>query len=492
MDYLDPKKQFRHEVMLWVGYGLIGVAIVIGTVILLYQAYGFGLGKNGKVIQNGLFFFSSHPHPADIYINSSLKSVKTNTRLSLPEGIYNVMLKRAGYRDWHRTIPLDGGSVEHVDYPFLIPQTLTPKKVAAYASAPNLFTQSPDRRWVFVGQPGAFTTFDVFDLKNPTKSPVSITLPANLLSKANGPESWQLGEWADDNQHVLLQHIFDGKTEYILVNRTDPNQSVNLNNTLSVSPSKLTLINKKYDQYYLYDAPSASLKIASLKQPGSQPYLDHVLSYQSYSDDTMLYVTDSGAPSGKVLLKIRTGDKTWTIRNFPAGSSYLVDLTEYSGTLYVAASASSENRVYIYKDPIGQLQDNSGAAPPPTQVLRVVAPNYLSFSDSAQFIMAENGPEFGVYDIENKEVFHYTSPYTLDAPQAHAAWMDGNRLTYVSGGKLAIFDYDNNNRQLLVNADSRYEPAFTSNYNFLYTLSPGGTGGQVSLERTPLLAPADQ
>jgi hypothetical protein len=169
MDYLDPKKRFRHHVMLYVGYVLIGIAIVIGTLVLLYQAYGFGLGKNGDVIQNGLFFFSSQPHPADIYVNGVKKSVKTNTRLSLPAGIYNVRLQRDGYRPWQRTISLVGGSVQHVDYPFLIPKSLSPKKVQTYTGNPPLVTQSPDRRWLLAAHPGALNVFDVYDLKNPDK-----------------------------------------------------------------------------------------------------------------------------------------------------------------------------------------------------------------------------------------------------------------------------------------------------------------------------------
>ncbi len=42
MDYLDPKKQFRHHIILFTGYILIAIAIVIASLILLYQAYGFG------------------------------------------------------------------------------------------------------------------------------------------------------------------------------------------------------------------------------------------------------------------------------------------------------------------------------------------------------------------------------------------------------------------------------------------------------------------
>ncbi|HVX57849.1 MAG TPA: PEGA domain-containing protein [Candidatus Saccharimonadales bacterium] len=501
MDYLDPKKQFRHKIILLVGYVLVGLAIVIGTLVLLYQAYGFGLGKNGTVIQNGLFFFSSQPHPANIYVNGTLKSVKTNTRLSLPAGIYHITLSRDGYRDWQREIALDGGSVEHFDYPFLIPKTLSPKRVTAYNAAPGTMLQSPDRRWLLVQQPGTLTQFDVYDLKNPDKAPTQLGLPDNLLTKAANPasESWQLGEWADDNQHVLLQHLYDGKSEYVLLDRSDPTQSVNLDAALNLSPTdpiRLTLDNKKYNQYYVYRAATAQLQKTTLKDAAAgaaaQPFLEHVLSYQSYSDDTMLYVTDNGAPAGKVLLKLRVGSKTYTIHNFPAGSPYLVDLTEYSGDLYVTASAANENKVYIYKDPIGQLTANPGRLPAPIQVLHVTAPNYLSFSDSAQFIVAENGTEFGVYDIENEQAYHYTSSHPLDAPQPHATWMDGDRLMYVSGGKLLMFDYDNANQQVLVNADSRFEPAFTPDFKFLYNLAPAPAAGQVDLDRTSLLTPADQ
>jgi hypothetical protein len=124
MDYLDPKKEARHRVLLFVGYILIGVAILIGTLVLLYQAYGFGIGKNGTVIQNGLVFVSSQPNPANIYLNNKLNKSQTNTRLTLPSGIYQVRLARDGYRDWQRTIEVEGGDVQHFDYPFLIPSKL--------------------------------------------------------------------------------------------------------------------------------------------------------------------------------------------------------------------------------------------------------------------------------------------------------------------------------------------------------------------------------
>jgi hypothetical protein len=492
MDYLDPKKQLQHRIILLVGYVLLAIAITIAAIVLLYQAYGFGIGKNGTVIQNGLTFFSSQPNPANIYANNQLESVTTNTRLVLLAGIYHIKLTRNGYHDWQRTIELDGGSVEHFDYPFLFPTTLTTKKIQTYNTAPSLMTQSPDHRWLVIGHPDSLTDFDVYDLSSPAKPPVAISLPANLLTKPATGESWQFDEWADDNQHLLLQHNYDGRTEFILLDRANPDQSVNLNNNLSINPAKLTLKNKKYDQYYIYDVATQALQTDSLKAPTAVPVLQHVLAYQSYGNNTVLYVTDSGAPAGKVLVKLLAGNQTSTIRSLPAGTSYLVDLTEYGGVMYVAAGDTGGSKVYIFKDPAGQLAAQPNQAVVPAQVLHVAQPNYLSFSANAQFIVTENGNQFGVYDIENTKGYSYSTAQPLDTPQAHASWMDGDRLTYVSGGKLSVFDYDGTNQKSLMGASSSYLPAFAPDYKNVYVLVPSATAGQFELAQTSLLAPADR
>lgn len=489
MDYLDTKKERRHNALLLVGYVLIGVAITISTLVLLYQAYGFGIDKNGAVVQNGLTFFSSHPHPADIYVNNKLQPVKTNSRLSLPSGVYNVKLARDGYNDWQRKIELNGGSVQHFDYPFLYPKNLVTKKIQSFDSAPGMMTQSPDHRWLLVQQ-GSDNTFSVYDLKNIDKQPESIAVPDSILSKSSGADSLQLAEWADDNDHVLLTHTYDSKIEYILLDRTNPAQSVNLNNELSTNPSKITLNDKKYDKYFLYDQSGGSLSKATLRDTTPTPLLQHVLAYKTYQDDTVLYVTDNGAPKDKVRVRLAVGDKTWTVRTLSTGTSYVVDLTGYDGDLYVAAGAASDNRVYIYKDPVGQLSQEAQAVAVPIQVLHVDQVNYLSFSASAQFIVAQNGNRFGVYDIENETGYNYTTKAPMDSPQPHATWMDGNRLLYSSNGKLLAFDYDNTNKRTLMAANGAYLAAFDRDYRYVYSLAPNSSG-QWELSQTAMLVAQD-
>lgn len=491
MDYLDPKKQFRHNIILMVGYVLIGVGILIATVILLQVAYGYARGKDGQIIQNGFVFVSSQPHPALIYTNGQLNKARTNTRLTLPAGQYTVQLKRSGYRDWQRTVNVLGGDLQHFDYPLLIPTTLSSVKVKNYDVAPVLSTQSPDHRWLVVQPQASAAVFDLYDLKDPTKvSPTTITIPAALVSKSSGDQSWQAVEWSNDNVHVLLQHNTADKVEFIVLDRQSPDQSVNLGTVLSAAPTAVSLSNKKYDQYYLYNAGDHTLLTASLRSPTPVPYLDHVLAYKSYSDNTVLYITDADAPVGKVLVRMRVGDKTYTLRELAAGSSYIADLTQYNGDLYVLTGSSSDSKAYIYKNPIDQLDANPKRPAIALRVLRIAQPSFGSFSANTQFIMAENGPNVAAYDIENNKAYAYTLATPLDGPQLHLAWMDGDRLVYVSQGKLVMLDYDNTNRQELVTSVAGYAPAFAPDFKYLYSLSPNSQ--QTTLQQTSLLSAADR
>ncbi|HVW23587.1 MAG TPA: PEGA domain-containing protein [Candidatus Saccharimonadales bacterium] len=497
MDYLDPKKQRQHRIILFTGYICIAVGIVIATLVLVYQAYGYGL-KNGAVIQNGLLFVSSQPRGAKIYLNRKLNKSSTNARLILPAGRYQLKLTRDGYRTWERSVDLLGGTVRHFDYPFLVPTQLSPAQLPGdeYASAPSLSSQSPDRRWWLVQEPTDPLSFDTYDLKNPTKAPVAVTLPKAVVTTSPS-STWQAVDWADDNNHLLLLHTMDDKSEYILLDRSDPGQSVNLTRTLELpADTTLTLNNKKYDQYYILDA-AARLSTASLKNITAVPLLSDVLKYQSYGNNTVLYVTASGAPAGKVMLKMQVGDTSYDLHSLPASNTYLLNLTTYSGVLYVAAGAASESKVYIYKDPVGQLKSQSGnTTVTPIQVLHVTAPNYLGFSDNAQFIVAEGGTDFGVYDILNEVGFNYDTHAALDAPQVHAAWMDGDRLIYVSGGKLLMFDYDHTNVQTLVPAAAATLPVFAPDFKHVYSVVPdsdsAAPAGSVAISQTSMLTPADQ
>ncbi|HUD10235.1 MAG TPA: PEGA domain-containing protein [Candidatus Saccharimonadales bacterium] len=498
MDFINPKKQRRHKIQLLVGYGLIAIALILTTIILLFSAYGYGL-KKGQVIQNGLVFVSTNPSPAKIYLNGLLNSATTNARLQLPAGQYTLKLQRNGYRTWVRSLGVEGGSVERFDYPFLFPTKLVTTTLQQFSAQPALALQSPDRRWLLVQKPESlndFWEYDLNNLKHLASTLTTVSIPSTILTANKPTISWQLVSWSTDNQHIILQRQYQGGSEYILFNRQTPADSVNLTTMFNLDATTTpSFNNNKYNQFYLFDSSSGALSTASLSTPQPTIVLSSgVLAYKTYGNDVIIYATTDEAPSGQVNIDIRQGSTTYQVRREPIGGQYLVNITQYSGSWYAVIGATNDSKVYIYQNPMSYLSNQPKQPLVPIAILKVNQPNYVDFSASAQFVVAESGSTFATYDIENNKTYSYN---VVPSPVvgSHATWMDGDRLLFVSGGQVIVFDYDGANQQRLEPAIDGSTPFFDQSYKWLYTFAPAPTlttADQLNLTSTALRLPADQ
>jgi hypothetical protein len=491
MDFLDPLYNRRHNIRLYTGYGLVAIAIFLAVTMLLLIAYGFQLSKNGQVIQNGLLFASSKPVGAKLYIDGVAENKQTNTRLNIAEGTYQMELKRDGYREWQHRIEIVGGRVFRYDYPLLLPDTLTTTTTQILdTTAPGIVAQTPDHRFLLVQQSPLVPTFLVFDLKNPSTKPTTLSVPAANYT-IGGAQSWHLVSWASDNDHLLLKHGYGTKdVEYVLFDRSVPANSINLT-TLFKTRAQPAMIDGKFDRYYLYSPVSQLLQTATINEPTPQVVLQKVLEYQAYKTDSLLYVAaDSAAPT-QVQVHLKSGDNDYVLRRLPKASSYLLALSTYSNDTYVAVADPAKQLVHVYRNPVVQL--STGLTPQPTISLKLAAPTFLKFSIGGRFVLAEHGMDFVVYDAEYKQGTSYHMPQPLDKGQAHAEWLDGAHLQYVSNKQLYMFDYDGQNSQLLVPAVPATQALYDSDYTFVYTIAgPTASNSHYLLTSTSLRTPADQ
>lgn len=489
MDFLDPEKQKAHSRRLALGYALIGLVLVLATTILLYLAYGFGLDKEGRVIQNGLVFVSSHPAGADIYIDKQRYKDQTNTRAPLPAGQYTMELKRSGYAHWKRAITVEGGIVERFDYPFLYPARLQTAVTKQYAAAPSFVSSSHDRRWLLVGLP-AQNEFDIYDLDAKKPVPESVSVPADILAANTTTTGWEFVDWAANNRHALLKRVYQRNgqagSEYLLFDREDPAASQNLSILFGFTPSGLYFNGRAHDKFYAFDQAGGQVFTVEAKKPTPQPYLSDVHAFVP-DGDTVLYVTDANAPSGKVLVQMRQKTSApYTLRQLPLDTTYVVKLGNYANEQFVAVGASADNKVYIYKDSIAALKDDPKVSLVPVHILKVTAPTFVSFSPNKRIIMAQNAERFATYDAETDKGYAFQLASPLDIPAAHARWMDGFRMHIVSGGHVVAFDFDGSNARTLSAAQPMLLPAFDRNYRYLYTVT-----AQNALTYTALLTPED-
>ncbi len=495
MEFLDPQAERRHRILLFVGYGLITIAIAIASLILLYWSYGYSLSNEGEVQQSGIVFVSSQPGGAVVSLNGKPETSNTNTRLTLAAGTYDMRLNLAGYREWGREVKVQGGDVQRFIYPKLFPARLASTSIRKLEAAPLLVTQSANQHWLLMKPNTTPNTFTLYDLRRPTEpTSAELTVPIETITPGDGVQSWTVVEWANDDQYVLLNHGFTSGDvaghEYILFNRTAPERSQNLTRSLTLGiDEELTLFNKKYDQYYAYNKQTKILRAFNASGKVLTRQLEHVLAYKTHGDSWVLYVTDL-AEDGKqkadtVNVVLRQGERRIVLRQLPAVSpGYVLNLAQYDNAWYVAVAATDGRGVYLYRNPF----DQSGAtvvSPRTWRFMRVQNPTNVSFSTNSQFVLAENGQTCVVYDAENIEVKRFTLERTLDALQPKVQWMDGHRLTYISGGKVIVVEYDNQNAVELQASLPQFVPYFSADYDYSFALAPG-EGSAVQFTSTPL------
>jgi len=486
MDFLDPDKKRKHERRLFLGYTLIGIAIFMTSAILVLQSYGFDFNrKTGEVIQNGLIFADAAPEAAKIFLNG-IDVGTTDKRLTVPAGPYKMELKRDGYRTWSRSFNLEGSTIERLVYPVLFPTNITPRDQKTYASSPSFSTQSLDRKWMLVLQPGSMTTFDVFDAGDPTVAVKSISLPPNTLSPTTQPQSYELVEWASDSRHVLLKHRYGDAFEFIVLDRDTPQNSQNVNKLLNTNPSTVTLRDKKFDKLYLYDATTKKLSFVDTKEKNIQPVLSNVLSYKAYAEKVILYAAVDEKDPAKAIVRIKDGDKQFLIRSGLSSDSYLLDYAKFDTHFYAAVGVNSQGKVYIYKDPANNPSTDPKASPSLFTTLIIQDPKFVSFSANARFILAQSGKKFALYDAETVRRTYYQS--ALNIPLDYKAlWMDGHRIVVNSDNKVVVFDYDGINQQTIAPIIPGSRAYFDRDYIRMYALAPTTNDpSKTSLSRSSL------
>lgn len=492
MDYLDPDKKRQHTRRLFIGYGLMAVLIGLGTILLVLFAYGFSFDRStGSIIQNGLVFVDTNPIEANVYVNGELRG-RGDQRLVLPDDEYSIEVQEPGYRSWYKDLSLSGGSVVRLAYPLLFPETIETSTYRRFSQAPHLLSTSPDRRWLLLQESEDITSFVLYDLEQGINLPTFFSLPTGVVRQGVSGSELSVVEWSNDNEHVIVKHSYEDGVEFILVNRLDANQSQNLTDRFSDSTfHDISLIDKQYDQYHLFNRQTGNLVQAELESNDTEVVLEDIITYRSHGEDALLYVKEIpqivGADSADerqekdtVGVFMERVDSVYQIDSLPKGGAadYLLDLARFSGSWYVVFGHAEERRALIYQDPIELLEQEGITALNPVAILHTDAnPRHVSFSTNARNIALQADEEYAVYDAEREEIHNFrVADEGTALPRGY--WMDGHRITTIQSNTLFVTDFDGHNQQELVQCAPEYRPLFDTDYEYAYCIRHSDEDGQ--------------
>jgi hypothetical protein len=295
-------------------------------------------------------------------------------------------------------------------------------------------------------------------------------------------------EWANDNNHLLLQHTYSSGSEFVMISRGDPSSSFNINKLFKTSPTQIALQNKKIDQLYFYDAVTHTIRLADINSGTLSPVLvTGALDFKVIDNNMFLFVTENAKP-GEATAKVWDNGKVYPIYSFSAGTKYLIDAAQFQGHWYYVLGSDTADRVNVYKDPIDSIKDPTIAKAIPMLAFHMPGATKVSFSANTRFVGIENGQQFGVYDFETLSQYQYTISAPLAAPMK---WMDGHRFIGTSNGTITVMDYDSTNSQVLVpTALTVNDNFFSRDYNQLFTIVANENGGS-SLQHIDMRAGVD-
>ncbi len=472
MDFLDPRfrRRNRHRlVFVYIG-GVL--AVIISTVLLVLAANGYGVNtKTGEIVQNGLLFVKSQPSGAKVSFGNSSVKATTDARLVLPTNNYKLTLTKAGYRPWVRHFYLGQQTVVRLDYPLLVPLKPKVSTLNRYPVLPSVVGVTSDQRWLAVGGIDKHRAFlRVYDTNDASGTSTTIKLPAKLLSTTKAAESLNLIAWTNDNNFLLVRHDYGKSSEFLLINRSHADQSLNLNKYFKATPSQVSFRSGQADQLLLYFAKQRSLRVGDISSHSlAHSFLNQVDAYQPLSSSLVLYSSLQPKRHRRVINVWENGAIYTLARINNLKGKLLFRGAQFQGQWYYAIGDSQSNFVNIYKNPLDSLRHPHPADLDALESVKISDVNSLSFANKNRFVAAQNGRRVAVYDFDTSKIYTYSLNTPVSQP---LAWADDFRLSGNTNGQLFINDFDGSNVYKLGSTSLPQGGYLSDNGQHLLTIGP--------------------
>jgi len=472
MDYLDPVKKKAHKRRIYVGYGLFAIAIGLATLIIGFLANGFYVDRSGDFIQNGLVFIDSRPNNANVYLNGEKQQSTTDARLVVPSGAYDILVEKDGYRDWRRSLTLEGGSLRRLTYARLIPEQLETISNLDLRSDPLDALQSIDKKWIMLSHRDNPSTMTLIDTEQTPISTQSVVLPQAVVNDSELAGVVEFVEWSDNDTDLLVTYTIGDRIEYILVNRENPIESQNITTLLQSPDDNISLISRDNNRFFVYQNDTKLLYEATLDNGLSDNPVTEtpLLAYQTFSDDWLLYVRESG-DEGLVDVRFLRDDKDIQIKQLKTSDTYLLELAKLGNAPVMAISSPVEDRAIVYNDPQNYLNENPDSKiPVATTVLRLPGIVGLTISSDSSVVLGYSGSAMASHEFEADR------SYIIDIDGAISTaikprWIDGQHLVFSNDGVQNMIDFDGSNNYTLVESMTGLGSFYTDDISQILSFS---------------------
>lgn len=452
-------------------YALMTLSVVTIVTILILVILGYSFNRqDGKLEQGSLLQFASTPSGATVTIDGVRVGSRTPSKASVEARSHHVQMNLQGYRSWSKTIDVKAGDIGWLSYARLVPNDI---QVDAMKTFPTVAASlaTVDRKWIAVQEDAASQTLSLVNLESDTPKFTTLTIPSNILTAADSPTSgrYSFVAWNRDDNRILIKRTYDDtKVEWLVINRDNPQDSVNVTTSYGVNIADAQFGERNGNDLYVLSDDSIVRRIDLGSNTLSGVLAEGVVEFSIYKNNVLLYVTK---PDGSELNQRHVGYREsgmtapQTVFSYPAETENLhLAFGEYYGKRYVGVTHDTTMQTFVGTLPRGTAKADLDEIEKTTLASGATR---LTIGENGRLVVAEMSDRYTTYDIELNKT-DTTVFSRLAAAARPLQWIDSYMIASDREGTIRFYEFDGGNQQDIMPVIEGQAMTLSGNEKFLY------------------------
>lgn len=459
------------------------VVTIVALLMLVVSGYSFN-EKDGRLEQGGLLQFRSIPTGATVILDEMKLGSETDSKTTVVAGSHSVQYDKAGYRSWKKTVNVKPGKIAWLSYARLIPNNIEPQTLRKFTTLAGA-QASPNRNYMLLQESVTEPTFVLADIRGDTLEYSDIVLPSTILTPnpAGKNHGFAIEKWSANEQAVLIRHMYDDdKTEWILLDREEPEKSINLSTMFAITPTKIQFAGGS-DKLFFVQIDDVVRRINLDEETLSRPLVSNVAYFNRYDDKTIVYATKPDMNNKRIVGYASVDiERPVPFGTYPADDQPLfVDMGSYFSKRYVAVLHGQELKITSGRVPT--LEDDGTLKLFKKQTVPAGALS-MTVSRNGRFFVTQLPDGYATYDIDLKK-YDRTTWSVSPTVQRELRWLDDYMIWTDTGDQLRFYEFDGANQNNIMPVAEGFGVTLTPNNKWVYGI--GRTDDGLELKRAQLV-----
>lgn len=482
--YHPPSKQ-RQIIMRIFVYGLMTLTVVglVGVSLLYILGYRFDQ-KDRKVEQSGLVQYVTAPAGATIEVDGTNLTSKSPAKSVTLPGKHEFVMWREGYEMWRKSLSITAGTLTWLNYTRLVPKE---RPVQVVEQLPKLAATlaSPNNKYIAVLPDASQPAITMYNITGDDIKQSTISLSSEDYSEsttAGVSHRFAFVEWDKDGRYLLLTHIYNDKTEWLVIDRQNSRLVSNVTRTMGITMSTAQFADTSGSVLYAL-VENTVRKINITNETVSSPLVGDVEEFHLYDNHLVSYVSVSNQSTGhREVGIVKEGKKSIPIysSSAPITTPLHVVAGHYFDKDYLVVSEGK--KVTIWNGTFPEVSNDIQALQKTTTFTLKDDITSLQLSPEDRFIIAQHGADFVSYDLERKTLSSVAHQAGISEPRT-LQWLDEYYIWSDRSDVLTIREFDGANEHTINSVASGFDATLSDNGKYLYSIGKTEAGFQLQRVR---------